>query len=267
VNAVVGGLANFQGGGMLLSARFNHPLERIGTFDPTLSFGLDWRDFRRVELANPPPTVLYNEIVVLPVSVTYAAQGKFATSDVNFNASLSANIPGMDKGGSADFAAYDRVNMTKPDSAYKVLRYGASYSQLIGDGWQLRTALNGQRCSNVLIQGEQIRLGGADAVRGFSEGSEGGDTGMRLNLEGYTPDFGKGVIQTRALVFYDVGQANSTSANSAKSTISGTGVGLRANYREQFSLRLDMARIAKAGTDPEQQSGKRRVHLSLNAAF
>jgi hemolysin activation/secretion protein len=157
--------------------------------------------------------------------------------------------------------------MTKPEPAYKVLRYGASYSQLIGDGWQFRTALNGQRSSNELIQGEQIRLGGADAVRGFSEGSEGGDSGMRLNAECYTPDFSKGDIQTRALVFYDMGQANSSSAKSAKITISGAGVGLRANYRDQFSLRLDAARIAKAGTDPEQQSGKRRVHLSLNAGF
>jgi hemolysin activation/secretion protein len=267
VNAVVGGLSNFQGGGKLLSTRFNHSLERLGTFDPTLSFGLDWRDFRRVELANPPPTVLYNEIVVLPASVTYSAQGKFATSDVNFNLSLSANIPGLSKGGSADFATYDRVNMTNPEPGYKVLRYGVSYSQLILNGWQFRTALNGQQSSNVLIQGEQIRLGGADAVRGFSEGSEGGDTGARMNVESYTPDLGKGDFQMRALVFYDMGYAISSSANSAKTTIAGTGVGLRASFHDQISLRVDLARITKAGSDPEQQSGKRRAHLSLNAAF
>jgi hemolysin activation/secretion protein len=267
VNAVVGGLSNFQGGGLLLSTRYNHPLERIGTFDPTLSFGLDWRDFRRVELTNPPPTVLYNEIVVFPLSVTYAAQGKFSASDINFNASLSANLPVMSKGRTADFAVYDKVNVTKPEPGYKVLRYGASFSQLIGDGWQFRTALNGQWSSNVLIQGEQFRLGGADAVRGFSEGSEGGDSGARLNVEGYTPDFGKGDIRLRALVFFDAGQATSSTANSAKTTISGEGVGLRANYGEQFSMRFDFAKIVKAGTDPNQPSGKQRIHLGLNAVF
>ena len=265
VNAVVGGLSNFQGGGRLFSTRFNHTLERIGVFDPKLSFSLDWRDYRRIELTNPPPTVLYNEIVVTPVNVAFAAQGKFARNEVNFNLSYAANLAKASKGKEADFAKYDQVNLTNPNPKYKILRYGAGYSQLVGNGWQFRTALNGQRSSDVLVQGEQIRLGGADGVRGFSEGSEGGDSGARLNLEGYTPDFGKGDIRTRALVFFDAGQASSL--NSPKTTISAAGVGLRANYSERLSLRLDLARIMKAGNDPEQQSGKKRAHLSLNATF
>ena len=265
VNAVVGGLSNFQGGGLLFSTRYNYKLERMGAFDPRVSFGLDWRDFRRIELTNLPPTVLYNEIVMLPVSITYAALGKFARSDVNFNASFAANLPKTSKGRATDFAAYDQVNLTKPNPNYKVLRYGAAYLQSIGDGWQFRTALNGQRSRDVLVQGEQIRLGGADAVRGFSEGSEGGESGARLNVEGYTPDFGKGDFRTRALVFYDAGQASP--ANAAKTTISSAGIGLRANYDERLTLRIDVAKIVKAGNDSEQQAGKRRAHLSLNATF
>lgn len=265
VNAVMGGLSNFQGGGLLFSTRYNLILERVGVFDPRLSFGLDWRDFRRIELTNPPPTVLYNEIVVLPVSITYAMQGKFTRSDVGFNASLAANLPRVAKGHEADFAAYDRVNLTRPKANYRVLRYGANYAQQVGDGWQFRTALNGQRSSDVLIQGEQIRLGGADAVRGFSEGSEGGESGARLNVEGYTPDLGAGDFRTRALAFYDAGQA--TTADGVKTSIAGAGLGLRANYAEQYALRADLARIMKAGTDPEQRAGKWRAHLSLNATF
>lgn len=265
VNAVVGGLSNFQGGGRLLSAHYNQLLERVGMFDPSWSYGLDWRDYRRIELTNPPPTVLYNEIVVLPVSATYAALGKFARSNVNFNLSIVANIPGAGKGKAEDFAAYDKVNLTSPNANYKLLRYGASYSRSVGNDWQFRTALNGQWSRDVLVQGEQIRLGGADGVRGFSEGSEGGETGSRLNLEGYTPDLGTGDLRSRALVFYDVGQASP--ANSAKTTISAVGVGLRATYGEQYSLRLDMARITKAGNDPEQLAGDWRAHLSLNATF
>ena len=265
VNAVMGGLSNFQGGGMLFSIRYNMLLERIGGFDPRVSLGFDLRDFRRIELTNPPPTVLYNEIVVMPVSITYAAQGKFAKSDVGFNISLAANLPRVDKGYDADFAAYDRVNFTRPAPSYRIVRYGANYARLIGEGWQFRTALSGQYSSDVLIQGEQFRLGGADAVRGFSEGSEGGESGARLNVEGYTPDFGAGDTMARALVFYDAGQA--TPANTAMTTISAAGVGLRADFAEQFALRMDMARIMNAGTDPEQRVGKWRAHLSLNATF
>jgi hemolysin activation/secretion protein len=117
----------------------------------------------------------------------------------------------------------------------------------------------------VLVQGEQIRLGGADAVRGFTEGSQNGDSGARVNLEGYTPDFGKGDIRSRALVFIDAGEATPT--NGTKTTISSAGVGLRANYGERYSFRCDVAQIQKGGTDPEQQAGKWRAHLSLNATF
>ena len=265
VNSVVGGLSNFQGGGVLLSTRYNYMLERMGVFDPRVSLGLDWRDFRRIEQINPPVTVLYNEIVVLPVSVTYAAQGKFASSDAGFNVALSANLPGMSKGGKSDFAAYDALNPTQPDAHYRILRYGANYSLLMGEGWQFHTVLTGQQSSNVLVQGEQIRLGGADAVRGFSEGSEGGNSGARLNLEQYTPDFGKGDIRARALIFFDAGEAKTT--DGTKVTISGAGVGLRAGYTERYFLRADAARIMKAGTDLSQQKGDWRAHLSLNATF
>lgn len=267
VNSVVGGLTNFQGGGRLLSTRYTLMLDRMGVFDPRLSFGLDWRDFKQIEQTTPPVTVLYNEIVVLPVSLTYAAQGKFARTDLGFNASLSANLPSISKGKEADFVAYDPTATLMPDAHYSVVRYGANYSRLLGADWQFRAALNGQWSGDVLVLGEQIRLGGADAVRGFSEGSEGGDKGARVNLEGYTPDFGKADFRIRALMFYDAGQVASTNNTIAKTTISGAGIGLRAFYSEQMSLRIDVARIMKAGNDPEQQVGDRRAHLSFNATF
>lgn len=234
-------------------------------FDPRLSFGLDWRDFRRIEMTTAPVTVLYNEVVVVPLSITYSAQGKFAQSDLNFIASLSANLPGINKGTAANFAAYDQVNFTNPNANYRVVRYGANYSRLVGDDWQLRAALSGQWSRDTLIQGEQMRLGGADAVRGFAEGSVGGETGVRWNLEGYTPDFGSGDVGVRGLVFFDAGEIHS--ANGTKSSISGAGIGLRAGFAEQFSLRFDAARIINADTDPLQRVGDWRAHIGLSATF
>ena len=273
VNSVVGGLSNFQGGGRLLSAKYNFFLDRMGMFDSRLSLGLDWRDFKQIEQTTPSVIPLYNEIVVLPVSLAFAAKGKFASSDLNVNASLSANLPGMDKGKKADFAAYDATSSTgpNPDASYKVFRYGVSYSHIIADDWQLHAALNGQWSHNLLVLGEQFRLGGADGVRGFSEGSEGGEKGARLNLEGYTPDFGRGDIRSRALVFYDAGQVasyvNANIVNPTSTRISSSGVGLRAFYRENVMLRLDWARIMTGGNDPEQQAGKHRFLFSVNATF
>lgn len=265
VNSVVGGLSNFQGGGLLFSARYNHPLDRIGSFDPRLSFGWDWRDFSRIQQTTPPVTVLYNEIVVMPVSITYALQGKLAKSDIGANASFSVNLPGMNRGRRADFANYDPSGVLLPNANYRVLHYGASYAQQIAEDWQFHAALSGQWSNDVLVLGEQIRLGGSDGVRGFAEGSEGGDTGVRWNLEGYTPDFGRNDITVRALAFFDAGQVKS--ANGARSSISGAGLGLRAGVASRYSLRMDAARIINAGTDPLQRVGDWRAHIGLAATF
>ena len=266
VNSVVGGLSNFQGGGRLFSTHYNYLLERMGMFYPTLTFGLDWRDYRQIVLTNPPPTVLYDEIVVVPVSVTYAAQGRTSDSNFNFNLSAVANIPGANNGKAEDFATYDKVNMTDPNPHYKLFRYGADYSKSVGSDWLFRTALYGQWSSDVLVQGEQIRLGGAYGIRGFTEGSEGGDKGARLNLEIYTPEFGSSDLKGRVLVFYDAGEAT-TISNSLTTTIGSAGIGIRENYGDQFSLRCDVAQIENAGTDPAQYVGKWHAHLSINATF
>jgi len=266
VNSIVGGLSNFQGGGRLFSARYNLNLERTGAFDPHLSFGLDWRDFTQIEQITPPVTVLYNEIVVLPVSIAYSGEGKFARSDLNLNASLSVNVPSIGKGKESDFTAYDPTGTLMPDAHYSIVRYGAGYSHLMGKDWQFHATLNGQWSPDVLVLGEQIRLGGAEGVRGFSEGSEGGDKGARLNLEGYTPDFGGGEFRMRALIFYDAGQV-SYSSNPVKTTIGSVGLGVRANYGERITLRGDVATIEKGGTDPSQQAGDMRAHVSLSAFF
>ena len=267
VNALLDSFTNFQGGGLLFSAKYNYLMERYGRFDPRVSFAIDRRHFRDIEVVNSTgATSVYNEIVVLPVSVTFSAQGKFDKSDVNLNLSFAKNMPGIDKGDQPDFRTYDAFGKEKPDAHYHVIRYGASYALSIGDtGGQFRAALNGQWSGDQLIQGEQIRLGGADGIRGFSEGSEGGEIGAKLNLEAYSPDFGRGDIGVRAVVFYDRGYANPFFGVSE--TIASVGVGLRANYAEKYSMRLDGAQIKDQGKDATQLVGHWRWHASLNASF
>lgn len=267
VKALLDSFNNFQGGGLLFSAKYNYLMERYGRFDPRISLAIDRRHFRDIEVINSiGSTSFYNEIVVLPVSVTFSAQGKFDKSDVNVNVSFAKNMPGIDKGRKSDFLSYDAIGNDKPDSHYHLIRYGASYALSIGDtGGQFRVALNGQWSGDQLIQGEQTRLGGADGIRGFSEGSEGGEIGAKLNVEAYSPDFGRGDIGVRVVAFYDRGYANPFVGVSE--TIASVGVGLRANYAEKYSMRLDGAQIKDEGTDIEQRVGDWRWHASLNASF
>jgi hemolysin activation/secretion protein len=266
VNSMVGGLTNFQGGGVLLNARYNHSLERMGMFDPTLTYGFDWRDFKRIEQTQPavsaPP--LYNEIIVTPFSLGYAAQGKGERSDTNFNIDLFANVALTGKGKKADFASYDQSGLTKPESNYRIVHYGASHVQAVGGDWQARGALTGQWTHNVLVLGEQMRLGGMNAVRGFTEGSEAGESGTRGTLEGYTPEMTGGAVKTRALAFIDAGTVHSRSG--VKSSVTSVGLGVRSNW-DKVSFRLDAGRIGKAGLDPLQKAGSWRLHASVSATF
>lgn len=258
VNSILGGLDVVKGGGATFGARYTRPLDKMAGLKPRLSLGLDWRKFSNIYFNN---MVVSPEIVVMPLSLAYSTQGKLDKSDVGLNASLSANLPGMDKGRTADFMAYNPL----ANARYKVARYGASYMRRVGDDWQIRVALNGQYSPDTLIPGEQMRLGGADAVRGFSEGSAGKDSGVRWNLEGYTPNLGGGALMVRGLAFFDTGEARA--ADGTKSSISGAGIGLRASFAEQFSLRLDAARIVNADADPLQRVGDWRVHISLSVFF
>ena len=265
INAVVGGLSNFQGGGLMFSTRYNVPLERRGTFDPRVSFGLDWRRFDKIELTSPPPTTLFGEIVVTPLSAAYATQGRLGKGDVALNTSLTVNVPVAGSGKSADFAAYDRINTAAPEPHYKVLRFGASYFLPLAADWQWRTAFSGQWSNDRLIQGEQIRLGGADGVRGFSEGSETGERGGKFNLELYAPAWNMGGLGTRGLLFADAGRVQPETGDSTG--IASLGLGLRASYSGSLALRFDAGRIINEGTDPKQQQGDWRLHASLSGTF
>jgi hemolysin activation/secretion protein len=266
INSVVGGLDNFKGGGLMLSTRYNIPLERIGSFDPKLTFGLDWRKFSKVEMTGTTPTVLYDDIVATPLSVAYVLQGKLAKSDLNFNVSFTANMPVSSQGKAATFFTYDHVNFSNPTPRYKVVRFGAAYFTQIESDWQFRAAFSGQWSGDELIQGEQMRLGGADGVRGFSEGSETGEQGIKFNFEGYAPAWQRGEVNLRGLMFVDAGSVSSKSAN-ATTSIAGAGFGVRAGYSEKYSLRLDAGRIMKAGSDPAQAAGDWRIHAMLAGTF
>lgn len=265
VNSVVGGLNNFQGGGDIYSVHYNHPMDKIGSFDPRLSYGLDLRDFKPVQQTTPPVTVMYNEIVVLPESVALSAQGKVGEADVGLNVSAAINLPLLSKGQAADFVQYDQINMSNPNPKYRIVRYGGNYTLPFKGDWQFRAILNGQWSKDVLIQGEQIRLGGMDGVRGFSEGSEGGDSGARGNFEFYTPATQQLHLNTRGLVFYDAGQASTNLG--ANVAIASYGVGVRTAYSDSVSFRMDAGRITKGGTDPTQVAGDWRIQFALSTVF
>lgn len=264
VNSLVGGLSNFQGGGMLFSARYNQYLEKFAGMNPRISYGYDWRNFKSIEQTEPSLAVLYNEITVTPLSLTFAADRKWERADSAFDIGFSVNVPMTGKGKKESFASYDVIGGSRPDASYRILRYNASHAQALGEDMQVRVLLAGQWTPNVLILGEQMRLGGMNGVRGFSEGAEAGESGVRGSLEGYSPKYDWGSTSVRGLLFLDGGSVRSKSG--VKASITSAGLGLRGNW-QSVAFRMDAGRIGKAGTDPLQLSGDWRVHASVSATF
>lgn len=269
VNSVITSTESAQGGGITFGSKYTHAFEKIWNFEPRLSAGIDYRDFLPVTMkANNFDIVIFKEMVVTPVSLAYSLQGQAGGADVGFNTSATANLPVLNKGKPADFERYDPNDINKltvPTAAYKVLRLGGSYAQQMFKDWQFRTAFNAQWSGDLLIQGEQLRLGGSDGVRGFSEGSEGGEKGVRGNFEVYTPDLQRWNSSTRGLIFLDMGTA--TTFSNASTTIVSTGVGVRSSLITYLSLRADIGVILKAANDPQQQAGDWRAHLGLSANY
>jgi hemolysin activation/secretion protein len=266
-SGIVQGLFNVAGSGTIFGARWNYYLPKWGTADQKLSFGVDYRAFHNdVTLAG---VGLVPDITIRPVSLTYSGSLKGASSEVNYSASLSANMPGGNDGKAADFAR-SRFNANEN---YKIFRYSASVLTSFAKEWQARAAVNGQYTEDALVSGEQFGLGGPESVRGYLVRELSNDKGVSAQFEVFTPELARKVglpdgMRLRALGFYDVGTVSRNRAlpgEVTSKTISDVGLGIRMHYGKSMSLRVDVAHVLRdAGT---RQAGDNRISAGLALVF
>ena len=90
-------------------------------------------------------------------------------------------------------------------------------------------------------------------------------------MEGYTPDLGaplKLPLRAQALAFFDYGEARRIEplpGEIARETISSVGLGLRASYQTQLSVRLDYGYVLQPGG--LQSRGDQRLHGVVTLFF
>lgn len=266
-SGVVQGLFNVSGSGTIFGAKWNYYLPKFATIDHKLSLGIDYRAFKNsVTLAG---VGLVPDITIRPATLAYSGNLRGASSDLAFNLSVSANIPGGNDGGSADFAR-SRANAT---DNYLIYRAGASYQTSFAQDWQARVAVSGQYTRDALVSGELFGLGGPENLRGFLVREVNNDRGMSGQLEVYTPELATMVglpekFRMRMLGFYEHGTVWRNKALAGEVTsqsIADVGMGLRMNYGKALSLRFDVANILKAaGT---RQRGENRVSAGVALVF
>lgn len=276
VNAgsLLNGALSITSKGVVLGAHYNWNLDRIGTYQHKINFGIDYRDYR--PQASFSGTNLTPEVEVTPVSATYSGFWKTAEHQLSFNLGVTQNIPGITShGGSSDLAAPPWL----ADDNFTRYNWGVDFSQLIKADWQIHLAASGQFASDHLHPGEQFGLGGMDSVRGWHERAFSGDRGYRASAELVSPNFGAKFAEgltLRALGFYDVGHVSNLDdvfggKIGNKINIGSVGAGLRFGYGKHLLGRTDFAYVvdgdktnsSSATYQQSRERGDTFMHVSL----
>ena len=270
-SATVAGPLAFSGAGSIYGIRYNHILSRKGEYSHRFIFGYDRREFDNSCTLGGLAVCGAGgaDITLRPLSVTYLGQNESAGGVSNFSLSLSGNLAGGNHGSATDF----EENRLGASANYSVFRGSLSHTQVVGNDWQLRGAINMQYTRDDLVSGEQFGLVGATAVRGFAERALTSDKGYYGQLEVYTPDLAarNGVPGSlRLLGFYDFGQGsfNKIPPGLYRSTdVASAGLGLRYTLDRRASARADFARVLDGGSSDVAEAGDWRGHVSIVIGF
>ncbi|HEU0289514.1 MAG TPA: POTRA domain-containing protein [Burkholderiales bacterium] len=269
-SGTVQGLFLVSGKGAIYGARYNQALPKWGDLEHKLVYGLDYRAYQNKVTQTSSSDPLVPDITVHPVSLTYSASARGTGQDLSFYTNVARNIAGGSDGQDDDFQKPGARPGGKAD--YLLYRAGFNYVRVVGGDWQLRANFSAQYTDDALVAPEQFGIGGADSVRGFNERYVSNDKGHRASLEIYTPDWSKSMGledgRLRYLAFYDTGGLHRNyplATEQAATHLDSAGLGLRMNYKNYFTARLDVAIVLHDGSGfnpPDSRRNSKKAHFS-----
>ena len=258
---------NVSGKGIFTGFRYNQNLTRIGSYEHRILYGFDYRRFEnKVDFIGIP---LGTTTEAMPLSIGYAASYAFGRgSEVSGWASISQNIPGGDKGKTADY----RQARSGSFAEATILRSGATAVYVLPADVQARATVAGQYSWMTLIPGEQFGMGGQGSIRGFGERELADDIGVAGSVELYSPNIFKYLSvpksQLKALAFYDTGYLERNKplpGEKETRNAASTGVGLRLAIDKYLSASTDYAIVV--GPQGNRSSGSARWHFKVNFMY
>jgi hemolysin activation/secretion protein len=261
------------GSGNTLGLRWTRIFPALGDFSHNLTLGMDYKDLKEDSQATGSRPLRY-----LPLSLQYGANLADSSGRWQFGASVNAGLRWLnDKRltcqGVEDVDAFAcRRAGASPD----FIRLGATVRReqdLAGlglAGWNLDLRGELQLAGEPLIGNEQFYAGGADSVRGYYASEQGGDDGLRVSVEFQGPRWAAldGRAGLQALAFLDgayLRRQGALPGESAQAGLAGAGLGLRLNWRRNFSASVDWARTLRAG--PRTPDKAHRLHANLRVEY
>ena len=266
-------LFGVSGQGAIYGVRYNQSLPKWRDLEHKITYGLDYRAYQNQVTPEGGQDNLVPDITVHPFSVTYSASLRTTGQDLGYYLNMTQNIPGGNDGADEDFKKQG-ARFQVGTAGYRLFRAGFNYVRVLKDDHQFRMNFSAQHTDDALVAPEQFGIGGADNVRGFNERYVSNDKGYRTMLELYTPDLAKRLNladgRLRLLVFYDTGMVrrNYPAANEPDgANLDSGGIGLRWNYKNYFSARMDLAHVFHDGSglsEPDNRRNIKKLHFSLS---
>lgn len=272
-SGVVQNLFDVSGQGTIYIARYNQNFQKWGNVEQRLVYSFDYRVYQNLVTPVGGTFNFVPDVTVHPVGLTYSGQLRQDQRELNFYLGYSQNIAGGNDGTDDVFKA----SRHDARAAYRIWRFGFTHTATFFKEWQYRLKLDGQYSPDALIAAEQFGMGGAESVRGFNERYSTNDNGHRVNMEVYTPEFGRllglDTARVRLLGFYDTGHTSRNFPQPGelhRMSLDSVGFGIRMSYGTHLTVRGDFAQVIHDGTQTNTPTGRtnsNRLHFLVGYVF
>lgn len=255
-SGVVAQVFEVSGAGDFFGAQFRHTLPNLGGYRHRFMAGLESRYFENnISFSGAPIGI---DVRTVPFTVQYSGDYAFERARVAFYLGYLHNLPAGDRNNDTVYAAA-RAGAARD---WEALRYGASLIVSLPRKWSLNVDWIGQYAAEPLVAGEQFGLGGTDSIRGFDERVLTGDSGNRVRLGIWTPQWRESI---RLVGFLDAGHADleqPVAGQRDSDTLVSLGVGLRWQWREHANVSLDYGHEIDDLRGIPAEDGE-KLHISL----
>jgi len=244
--ATLGGV-DVLGPGHTIGARGIYQFPALGPISQSLSFGLDYKDFREVDTL-ATSQVTGGGVAYWPLNATYTLRQQTGSTST-LTVGVTANLRGV---GSGDAGFQFKRAEARADFIH--LNVDIDHTQPLWGGFQANARFSAQVADSPLVSSEQFAAGGLSSVRGYLTAEAVGDDGVFGSLEIRTPPLFASartwLDELRLFTFVDGShlwvikpQAEQTSAFGLYST----GVGARVRLLDHLTGDLDVAVPLKDG--------------------